>query len=383
MSETIQAEPTHIGLVVRQQGWFRAFVDVETIPLFSSEEANSIIVHPTGTFRVRVLVGRGPVQHDLPSTAILWFGHGQEQYPAFTCPNIGPPGAGLYAKHKPQSVGALADEALCLIEVSIIQPVPKLLAEQFEKETEETNDTESMVQALVTEARKWLEQAVGLYALYQYPIVWEPLGVTPLVAFVDLEAKKLKPVTYTKKDNPIPFRLNVAPKLQDRQLIDDALGGLSQLGDGKFHLPLLLLQRTLWQKDVQLRFLETFLLLDYMTSQSTVQDAQRQGREELYSAIEGFIKKEYPEHEARIQGLKHVVLQAPQRQRMSDYFAHLGVVCDDGFLRRMVKLRNNLAHARNVDSTELTEIELKARVLARQVMRMELEAKGLTFGNSK
>jgi len=97
-------EKTSTGLVVRHQGWFRAHVDVANLDVFSSEDANSVLVFPTGVFRSRVLVGRGPAEHDLFPAFLPWFDHGEKEYPVFQCPSIGPRGAGLHASSRAYGV---------------------------------------------------------------------------------------------------------------------------------------------------------------------------------------------------------------------------------------------------------------------------------------
>jgi hypothetical protein len=62
------------------------------------------------------------------------------------------------------------------------------------------------------------------------------------------------------------------------------------------------------------------------------------------------------------------------------YLARLGVKADDEALRQMLKIRNDLAHARPVDDDLLALVELNVRALARDVMRRELAIQGITFG---
>jgi hypothetical protein len=128
--------PTSVGLVVRQQGWFRAQLDVEALPPFEAGKIDSLSIRPTGSFRARVLVGRGPVEHDLAPEFLLWFDHGELEYPVFQSPSVGPSGAGLHMSSRPRKVVASADEALCLIEVSVVQPVDPSFPQAFEQQSQ-------------------------------------------------------------------------------------------------------------------------------------------------------------------------------------------------------------------------------------------------------
>ena len=375
---------TAVGVVIRQQAWFRPLLELGEIHSFPVENIDLVPLQPTGAFRARVLLGRGPVEHDLTPEFIFWFDHGEQEYPAFQCPSIGPRGAALKLTSKPRRIVASADEALGLVEISLVQPVDSSFRVQYEREPqgEEPDAPAAMVRQWLSESRMWLEQAVGLYALYQYPVVWEPLGVHPVVGFVDLKAQTFQMATRIEPDNFIPFRLRVDGKLRDGQLVDDGLVDLPRLQNRRLHFPLFLLQRALWQRNVQLRFLETFLLLDYLTGQSVVEDPSRAQREHLYGIIESCVQCDHPEHVERVRSLKHIVLQAPLRERLEVYLERLGVAHDDQALRRMLRIRNDLAHARPVDERILAQVELEARVLAREVMRRELAAQGITFGEA-
>ena len=372
---------TNVGVVVRQQAWFRPLLDLQNVAPFPADKVDTVSLHPIGVFRARVLLGSGPVEREFPSELVLWFDHGEQAYPIFQCPSIGPSGAALMASSKPRRLSVAADEGLALIETSLIQPVPESFREQYESEHEPQarDGPAAVVGRWLTETRTWLEQAIGLYALYQYPVVWEPLAVHPVVGFVDMAARTFKLATRIQADNFIPFRLAPHTKLKDGHLADDGLVDFSKLGNPSLHLPLLLLQRALWQRNVQLRFLETFLLLDYLIGQTEIQDSSRAQREELYRVIEECVQSR-PEHQERVRALKHVVLQAPLRERLSIYLARLGVNADAETLRQMLKIRNDVAHARPVDDHLLARVELNARALARDVMRRELAIRGVTFG---
>jgi hypothetical protein len=357
-------------------------LDVQKVAPFPVDKIDVVPLDPVRAFRARVLLGRGPIDRELTPEFLLWFEHGEQEYPVFQCPSIGPSGAALKLSSQPRRLLASADEALALIEISLLQPVQDSFREQYEIEqkADAPDAPAGAVRRWLSEAKTWLEQAVGLYALYQYPIVWEPLGVHPVVGFVDLETMTFRASTRIEPDNFIPFRLDPATSLKDGQLLDAGLVDFSRLTGRALHFPLLLLQRALWQRNVQLRFLETFLLLDYLTGRAEVEDPSRAQREHLYQVIEGCVRGSHPEHEERVRALKHLVLQAPMRERLATYLKRLGVAHDERALRRMLRVRNDLAHARPIDDNVLAHVELEARALAREVMRQELAAQGITFG---
>lgn len=372
---------TSIGLVIRQQGWFRAHAAADGLGEFSLENANALTIHPTGSFRARVLVGRGPFEHELTPEFLLWFEHGELEYPVFQSPSIGPSNAALKLSSRPRKIVATADEVISMIDISIVLPVSPTFSQALEPAAGVDADpaTEATVRRLQTEAFAWLEQAIGLYALYQYPIVWEPLGVHPVVGFVDLENQTFRLTTRVEPDNFIPFQLNVARRVIEGELKDAGLVDLGKLAGADMELPLALLQRSLWQRNITLRFLETFLILDYLTGRHSIQDEGRKEREEMFDVLNAFIQDKHPAYHARLKALKHVILQAPLRQRLSGYLNSLGMQVEDAAVGRLLKTRNDVAHAHAVEHAEVVGAELEVRRLAREAIRLELASRGIQF----
>jgi len=288
----------------------------------------------------------------------------------------------------PALINAGDQDAVSLIEISAIQPIEATLPEQYELEVQGRLDilgghdlgpASAFVQGILADAITCLDQAVGLYALYQYPVVWEPITTCPLLAFADLKGPTLRNVTPMKPDNSIPFRLNAKTKIQNGHLVDRALENLHLLANGDLHIPLVLLQRALWQKNIQVRFLENFLVIEHLAGHFAGEDLDRGAREEFYATVNQFIQRECPQHLDRLGRLKGVFIQAPLRQRLEDYFIHLGIHQDCGLIGRMLKLRNDLAHGGEIDPGALSSIEVDTRLVARQVMEKELALRGVHY----
>lgn len=374
-------EPTNLAVVIRQQAWFRPSVDLEGLEPFPINKIDAVGVLPVNVFRVRTLIGRGPVDRKRFPELMLWFDEGAISYPVFQCPGVGTNGGAMMLSAKPRALTASANEALTLIEISLTVPVTGSFRTECQSTAPSMTPTgpSALINRWLSDARMWLEQAIGLYALYEYPIVWEPLGGEHSVSFVDFGAKKIDSSTPTNYGTFMPFRLKVAPRVRDGELADDGLAEFAQLQGTTLHFPLLLLQRALWQKNVQLRFLETFLLLDYLTSQSKAPDPLRGEREELYGRLEQCIDNAHPEHVKRIKALKHIILQPSLRERLRSYLLQLGVEHDENALGDMLRIRNDLAHARPVNDDKLNTVETIARLLAMEALRLELAKEGITF----
>jgi hypothetical protein len=384
LESALPSGPVEHAIVVRQQAWFRPCLDVEALAPFPVEQIHVVSVQPTNIFRARTLIGRGPIDHELPKEFLLWFENGEENYPVFQVPSIGPRGAALKVSAKSRRLALAADEALGLVEISLVRPVPRSFREKYEQDVQaHTPDAPPpAVDRWLAEAKAWLERAIGCYALYQYPIVWEPLGVHALIGFVDLATRSLQMAMPLEADNFIPFRLNVGSRVADGRLVDDGLVDLARLDGSDLHLPLVMLQRALWQRNVELRFLDAFLLLDYLAGRVPLVDPSRPQRERLYQVIENFISTNHPEHQARVRALKHIIVQSSLHDRLTSYFDQHGIAIDAPALRAMLRVRNELVHARRVDESTLGQVELQVREWAREAMRRELELQGVTFGNA-
>ncbi len=373
---------TTIGLVIRQQAWFRAHVELGDLTPFPSDKADVVPINPAGVYRARVLLGRGPIDHELGPNLRLWFEHGEQKYPTFQTPSLGPPGAALKALNVPARVIATGDEAISLVEITRVQPVPERFKNQYQSDSADLTNVSAdspvlVIQQWMAEARSWLEQTIGLYAIYQYPIVWEPLLVYPFLGFVVLRTSKLEVSTQMEQDNFVPFRLRAQEHVDCGQLNDGALDGFGKLEEAGLHLPLLFAQRALWQKNVQARFLETFWILDYLSSLFKGLDPHKETRSAFFDVLHDFIGKEHPEHSDRLDALKHVILQAPARERVIQYLESRNVAFDADKLGKMMRMRNDLAHARPVRKEELAVIEADTRILVRDTLRKELEARGI------
>jgi hypothetical protein len=382
---------TSTVLVVRLQAWFRAMVDSETLEPFAVEKADQIALNPIGALRSRVLLGRGPIEHQLSPQVSLWFDHGEEPYPVLQCPSVGPKGAGLRMSTAPVWISAKEQEAISLLEVSAVQPVDSALPDAYSLEVRDGPDVEggrelrpasAFVQGILAEASRCLDQAVGLYALYQYPIVWEPITSCPLVGFADLEGSTLRNMTQVRADNFVPFRLRAGTKIQDGHLVDGVLASLPLLAEGDLHIPFVLLQRALWQKNVQVRFLENFLVIEHLMGQFAKEDADRNAREEFFATVDRMVQGECPQHLDRLRSLKGVFIQAPLRKRLEEYFKHLGIDPDDDLIPRMLKLRNDLAHGGKISANLLLGVELETRRAARRIMEKELALRGVSMVDS-
>ena len=110
-SNRLSMAQTSIGLVIRHRACSAAMP-----PPMDSQ--NSVSIGRTLCLSIRlslserVMVGRDPVEHELMPEFLLWFEHGELEYPIFQCPSMRPPNAALKLSSRPMKIMATADEVL-------------------------------------------------------------------------------------------------------------------------------------------------------------------------------------------------------------------------------------------------------------------------------
>jgi hypothetical protein len=368
------------AVVVRHRAWFRPSVDLDGLPPLSTDLVNRLSVQLDGTVRAWVLIGAGPVDCELSPDLSFYFENGPQDYPVFGCPSEGPSSAVTKVDKRTRRVTVAANEALSVVVVSVAVPLALSRWTAYVEDRAGLGDDAKAIGRLVAGAREALDQIVGLYALYQYAVVWEPLEIDQGVFFVDARAHTAVEWTTRPMDNMVPIRLRVGPKLEGGCLDDGALSQLSALSDKTLLWPLILFQRALWQRDVRLRFLDTFLMLDCLVGEASPIDSERERRESLYEFLEKATATSRQDDIARVRAMKGLLLQAPLAERLGAYLRELNVCCEFPVLRGLLRLRNDLAHGRPVDDEVLRTREFEARLLARAVLRGELARRGIDLG---
>ena len=166
-------------LVFRQRAWFRPHVALEDLPPFPTDRIDAVQARASNTWEVKALIGKGPVKYELPLTYHVYFEHGEDPYPSFQCPSIGPRGAAALIRSIPTEIDVDENSGLFLVEVALVQAAPSDWAEKYEAEMAASSKTGclpqgptmDMVSKYVSLSRQYLDIIVGTYALYQYPLV--------------------------------------------------------------------------------------------------------------------------------------------------------------------------------------------------------------------
>jgi hypothetical protein len=377
-------------LVLRQQAWFRPFVEVGDLPLFPTGDITRVRLQDLGKPYLRLIVGKGPVSHALPALFTAYFEHGEKDYPTFECPGIGPPGSALMASPDAKTVEASEEQALLLADVVVVYPVAPEWLDQFEHEEITAGEggmpcfgaNNRLVVQQLSALREILDVAIGAYALYQYPVVWRPIAHTYDVLVLDPSEKSYKNKTPFNLDNFVPCMLRLAPKLDGANLKDAVGRNLGALAGMGLHVPFLLLQETLWQDNINMRFIHEFWILEHLVSMHGRELKPDPAIEEFAHSLEAVVGQQFPSFLGHFKSRKGALIQPTLTQKLSAYAKDRGFEFDEKIFVRAKQLRNEISHGEKVDSDEITYVETFFRELVWRMVRTEMEARGVTLRES-
>jgi hypothetical protein len=258
-----ESKSTSVCLVVRTQAWFSASVVLDTLVAFNTKALDEFPLPNPNTVNIRSWLGRGPCTHKIGASATLYFDHGEESYPIFTWPSVGPKGAGAYTT--PVMRTLVADEHTAIFCVEAAASIP-VAPELFDKAPETLDEsTKLLVTSALTGTRNIVNSLVGAYALYQYPLIWEYMDERHQWMMLDVMVKAARGTFEQRQmDNWVPFKLNAHTKIDsDGMLHDGITKNVAALTKEEFRQPLVFLKDSMWHTDMRTRFLLQFWILEY------------------------------------------------------------------------------------------------------------------------
>ena len=381
-----QQEIPEYRSVFRYQTWFRPYVAIEGLAPFPVAKALPIPLGQPGTRVLRLFLGRGPVSIELPSDCSVFFEQGQEEYPVFTTPSIGPKGASLMLKTGASQLNVDSDSALFLVDVLLFEAAPANWLPYYgteqptvdEKGTTVFGPLWKAVERRLSLARQYAEIIIGAYALYQYPLVWQRLACARYVTCVTAEPQSCQLQTPVDFDNYVPFTLKVGARCVNGRFSDGLSAKANMLFNTDLHMPFFILQQTLWQKDVNLRFLQEFWIIESLAQKRWQAPEPDLELETLIRDVDALLCASFPNKSDYLRRRIGRLIDKPSLQdKMRVYLTALGVEFDDSLLARARRLRNELAHGVNVSRDEVRDVETLFRVLPWDAMRKELEHAGI------
>jgi hypothetical protein len=227
-------------------------------------------------------------------------------------------------------------------------------------------------------ARKYAEFIIGAYALYQYPLVWQRLACAQYVTCVTAEPQSCRLQAPLDFDNYVPFTLKVGTRCANGAFSDGVSARANMLFNTDLHMPFLILQQTLWQKDVNLRFLQEFWIIELLAQKRWRKPKPDLAIERLLRDVDALVIAHFPDESDYLHKRIGRLMDKPSLQdKIRAYLTALGVKFDDSLLVRARRLRNQLAHGVNVSRYEVRGVETFFRQLPWSAMRKELENAGI------
>ena len=362
-------------LVIRKRQWFRASTTVENIKPFAADEY-SFHRSSIGSLYVRTAFGKGPYEKEIPSVLVS-FENGPVKYPTFRCPSIGPIGAVLKAKQTKRKFQIEEDSSMFMLEVGIGHAAPKTTIWLIHQNHPQSSDLDENAKA-IQEAHSWVDnqieiindfsmKVVGLFALIQYPLVWQNLDHTVEVLYNDDNNQAITKTIIHPADNFIPFELRIDDDI-DQFCKEAVLSLLPNLAKINLDLPLSLLAKALWETKVDIRLLTQFWIIEHLANKYYSNfKIQRDSRIDDFMKLLDSIKN--TDNLELINRCKTMIGNPPVVEKIVNLLTSFNIELDLEGIRSAKKLRDDLSHGNVIDETQLAESERFTREIARKVLK--------------
>ena len=372
-----EPKPTLVALVVRSQAWFTASVVLDTLGPFNTHLFDEFLVPTPNTVNIRSWIGKGPCTHNIGGSASLYFDHGEEVYPTFTWPSVGPKGAGVHSTPVMRTLVANETTAIFCLEAAASIPVdPELINKEFKHLDESTRE---LVTQNLNTTKNIVNSLVGAYALYQYPLVWEYMDERHQWLIIDVESKVSKGAFETRQmDNWLPFKLKAHTKISTSGMLQDGVTkNITELTRDEFRQPLVFLKDSMWHADIRTRFLLQFWILEYFAEKYSEGVAENKDIKAFVESLEQMVEEKFPPFVDHFKARKGELTRLTLTQKVQACFRTMRIRYDDGLFKRIKAVRDSLSHAGEFKEDELREMELYLREVVRHVIRQDLELNGI------
>jgi len=370
---------TSIALIVRAQTLFSAFAASESLPVFQTDwlDRFKLPLNALGTTFVRARLGKGPLNHKLGIAATLYFDGSDENYPVFSFPSESPKGSSLRVSSLKYDLMADDKTVIFYLEAAVGVPVAPEGWEQASR-NELGQSLKSVVDGALRQTRSVLDTLVGVYALYQYPLIWTRIHDRDGYCFVNATTKEASPFQQQlPADNFIPFRVDASSQVQDGEFSDAVITKAGELIGAQLKEPLIFLKDSLWHSDIRTRFLLQFWIVEYFAEKHSARLPHDEGMRSFVSALEKMIADRFPDYLQRFTARKGELLRQTLVEKVQACCNDLRIQYDDATFRRAKKVRDALSHGAQYRDDDLRAMEQFVRELARHIVRRELECRGV------
>ena len=378
---------TSVLLVTRSQVWFSASVATETLGPFNAQTLEKFPMPTPNGINLRTWIGKGPCDCDIGASATVYFDHGEESYPIFTWPSFSPKGSTVYATPRMRKLIADEHSAIFVLEVATSIPVAPDL---FEKVPELVSESENrFIMNCLTANRTAAHVLIGLYSLYQYPLVWSYMDERNQYVLVDAATMQVKPTFEPKQvDNWFPFRLDVCGKIGEDGLLRDSISQhfaefSSLLAKEEFRQPFIMLKDSMCHTDIRTRFLMQFWIVEYFSHKYTEQLQPDRDIQIFVQDLEKVVNEKFSSMAEHFRSRKGELTRLTLLQKIKSCFQSMRIQYNEVLVRKAKAVRDSLSHASDVGEHELREMELYIRELVRHMIRRDLELQGIFLDGEK
>jgi hypothetical protein len=361
-------------LITRCQAWFQAFVAVESLQVINPQWLQQVAWSTSYRMLVRAWLGRGPLEHLVGQSMILYFDNGEENYPTFQHPSTGPKGAALRGAKVPRTLSASPESAIFCVEVVTGDVVS---AEVFDQAQNGTLP-EDAVRPMLQEGKAALDVVVGAFALYQYPLVWQAIGERNVYFVVDEQKGQAtghrEPLP---TDNFIPFRLDPTSKLIDGVLRDGVIESVAAIINSGPREPLTFLKDSMWHSDIRTRFLLQFWIVEYFAEKFSGTLPIDEETRAFVKRLEVLVAEHAPADLDRFKSKKGELVRRTLAEKVQSCLDHFKIQYDDPLFKRAKRVRDALSHGSGYQQQELVLMEHYVREIARHLLQRDLEFKGV------
>lgn len=378
MTDAEQAQDKYV-FVVSEQAWFKACADPKDFPPFNSKHVTSWRSRG-GDQHFKVVVGRGPFKRPVFSLPVLFLDYSPYASPGFAVPNVtaGLPASVMMRRPKQEHIEFEENEVAVFMELYAIWPSANDLLAGLQKEERsgpEINE-QTPIKKLVTETfsrlTESLEILIGIYTIQHFALVWEPLSRTRQLILIDPLTKQAEIQNHAFLGSIIPYQFSLGAK--------EAIGitgvSLEALLRAKVHLPLVFLQRALWERQAHVRFLYYFWVLEYFSELYAEGDTQMAA---FIAELEPMVISKGPEASELFQKLKRDALRRPLLANLKSCFAALNIPFEqhEEDLKEAKRIRDKLVHAEHIDESRVVSAKSRIATLPPLLVQKHLEKNGV------
>jgi len=368
-------------VVASEQAWFKACAKAEQFDPFP---ANSISAWrgSTKSLSHKILIGRGPLKKNVFTLPTFFLSYEPETSPPFAIPNqTSDLAASIMMKQPSQEwVELQGDEVGLLIEAYAVKHFTFDALAQYKSEVRTSGlsqqagekSIKNLIRELFSDVERRVDILIGLHAIRHFALVWKPLHRAQQLIQIDAQTKEAQIHEEASLAALIPYQFNA----EAREALWVSYLPIEKISGAKVHIPLVLFQNALWEKQSRIRFLHEFWVLEYFADLYSTEDKEKA----VYiNELERLVKEHLANRLELFGKLKGDILRSSLMSNLKSCFQALGITFNEGIVRQAKRVRDKLSHGQDVEDAEIVAAEAGIRYLPPLLIRKHLQANGISL----